>query len=105
MGRRVEIVTLLCWCGHPADCHGNREPDMLGCSYEFNPATEYEAWLKSNYGACPCLSFDPPPVPGEPVVFGLHRLPPDVVKWTTESDAERERKFRDWVKGAPGDMV
>ena len=94
----------ICWCGHPEERHTDADY-VYGCSYEPDRVKEPEAWRESDYGVCPCPAFEPMPVPGEPIVFGVHRLPPKLAKWTTESDAERDRKFREWVKGAPGDMV
>jgi hypothetical protein len=94
----------VCGCGHDESRHGDADW-VYGCSYEPDRDAEPEAWKASSYGVCPCIAFEPAPVPGEPIVFGIHRLPSSLVKWTTEPDSERERRFREWVKGAPGDMV
>ena len=45
------------------------------------------------------------PRSGRRAIFGVHRLPAREAAWATESEASRERRFREWVKGAPGDMV
>jgi hypothetical protein len=57
--------------------------------------------------SCPCQRFDDGalPEPGERPVFGVHRLASADAAWATESDSVRERKFREWVKGAPGDIA
>ena len=93
---------MICTCGHPEERHEDAGY-VTGCSYEPDRTKEPEAWRKSIYGICACETFAPAPVPGEPIVFGVHRDP--AVTWTTEDEATRERKFRDWVKGAPGDMA
>lgn len=77
-----------CHCGHEGRDHGLGE-DPSCCVLV----------------ACPCWGFDDGflPAPGERPVFGVHHLPSVEAAWVTESEATRERRFRDWVRGALDD--
>lgn len=90
-----------CRCGHQIRHHDARGGKCRG-----------SALTPDGYGGlgvpfCSCAKLEDAllPEPGEKPVFGVHRLPSAEAAWTTEPEAERERRFREWVKGAPGDQA
>jgi hypothetical protein len=91
----------VCRCGHEDREHFG---GGLICAGDMAPEEWGDLTIRP---ACPCRRFDGGvlPEPGERPVFGVHRLNSAEANWTTEGEAERERKFREWVKGAPKDIA
>jgi hypothetical protein len=92
----------VCRCGHEKHDHGYAG----GACCRLSPVTTDVNGLSVQH-ACQCERFDDGalPEPGERPVFGVHRLPSAEAAWATEPESVRERRFREWVKGAPGDMA
>lgn len=91
----------VCRCGHQILHHA---PSGGRC---YGSALTPEGYGGLGVPYCKCTKLDDAalPEPGERPVFGVHRLLSADVDWTTEGEAERERRFREWVKGAPGDQA